>query len=101
MAKVSSIQKNLRRKKMTKTYSARRAKLKSVVMSKTSSLEERMDAQMRLAKLPRNSAKVRIRNRCELTGRPRGYHRKFGLSRNMLRQLALAGQLPGVVKLSW
>jgi small subunit ribosomal protein S14 len=101
MAKVSSIQKNLRRKKMKKTSSARRAKLKSVVMSKTSSLEERMDAQMTLAKLPRNSAKVRIRNRCELTGRPRGYHRKFGLSRNMLRQLALAGQLPGVVKLSW
>lgn len=101
MAKVSSVQKNNKRKKMAKSFSNKRAALKSTIYNKTTSLEDRFTAVTALAQLPRNSARTRVRNRCELTGRPRGYYRKFALSRNMLRDLAGKGALPGVVKASW
>ncbi len=101
MAKLSMVNKNERRKRMAKQYSNRRAKLKAVVMNKTASIEERFSAMQKLAELPRNSARNRYRNRCELTGRPRGNYRKFKLCRNKLRELAGFGQLPGVIKASW
>ena len=101
MAKTSSIEKNNRRRKMSKKYANKRAKLKAVIMSKESSMEERFAAQMKLAALPRNGAKVRIRNRCEVTGRPRAYYRKFKMSRIALRELGNFGYIPGLVKSSW
>jgi len=101
MAKKSMIEKNNRRRAMTKNKAATRTALKTLIMDKDTSMEERFDAVMKLAKMPRNSAKVRIRNRCELSGRPRGFYRKFKLSRIALRELASAGQLPGVIKSSW
>lgn len=101
MAKTSSVLKNKRRAKMIKQYSAKRAKLKAVVMNKELSLEERMQAQFKLAALPRNSAANRFRNRCDVTGRPRGYYRKFRMCRNMLRELGSFGQIPGLTKSSW
>jgi small subunit ribosomal protein S14 len=101
MAKTSSIEKNNRRKKLSKQYSAKRAALKKVVMDQSASLEERFSASLKLAELPRNSAPSRIRNRCDVTGRPRGYYRKLRLSRIALRQLGNLGQVPGMVKSSW
>ena len=101
MARKGLIQNNLKRQKLVKSYSKRRQELKLIVMSKTLSLEERFIAQTKLAQLPRNSSRVRIRNRCELTGRPRGYYRRFNLSRITLRELASFGMLPGVKKSSW
>jgi len=101
VAKTSSVLKNKRRAKMIKQYSAKRAKLKAVVMNKELSLEERMQAQFKLAALPRNSAANRFRNRCDVTGRPRGYYRKFRMCRNMLRELGSFGQIPGLTKSSW
>ena len=101
MAKVSSVEKNNRRRRMTKKYTGKRARLKEVVMNRELPMEERFAAQLKLAKLPRNSSKTRIRNRCELTGRPRGFYRKMHLSRIALRELAGFGQLPGVTKSSW
>lgn len=101
MAKLSSIEKNNRRKRMSVKFRAKREALKAVVMSKTLSFEERFQAQLKLAAMPRNGAPSRIRNRCELSGRPRGYHRKMKLSRIALRDLASRGELPGVVKSSW
>jgi len=101
MAKTSSIEKNKRRERLSKLHSAKRAVLKATVMDKDLPVEDRFDATLKLAQLPRNGAKVRVRLRCELTGRPRGNYRKFKLSRNMLRELASKGQLPGVVKASW
>ena len=101
MAKTGSIQRNDKRKKLVKSLEAKRNKLSSEIYKKDLPLEERFELVMKLAKLPRNSARTRVRNRCALTGRPRGYHRKMGLSRNMLRELAAKGQLPGVVKASW
>jgi Ribosomal protein S14 len=101
MAKKSMIEKNSRRRRMTKQKAATRTALKTLIMDKDTSMEERFDAVMKLAKMPRNSAKVRIRNRCELSGRPRGFYRKFKLSRIALRELASAGQIPGVIKSSW
>jgi len=101
MAKTSSVEKNNRRAKMAKQYAAKRAKLKAMAVDDKLSPEERFEARLKLAELPRNSSPTRIRNRCELTGRPRGNYRKFKLSRNMLRDLANKGQLPGVVKSSW
>jgi small subunit ribosomal protein S14 len=95
------IEKEASRKKLTKQYKARRAKLKAVLMDKTSSMEERYEAMGKMAKLPRNSSAVRLHSRCELTGRPRAYYRKFKLCRIKLRELASAGQIPGVVKSSW
>ena len=101
MAKTSSIEKNKRRMRLAKQYSARRAKLKTIAMDKTVSMEERFAATLKLAELPRNSAKVRVRNRCEVTGRPRAYYRKLKMSRIALRELGSSGQIPGLVKSSW
>ncbi|MEO1019671.1 MAG: 30S ribosomal protein S14 [Pseudomonadota bacterium] len=101
MAKLSSIEKNNRRRRMVKQHAARRAELKQIIMDREADPAERFDATLKLAEMPRNSSKVRIRNRCELTGRPRGYYRKFGLSRIALRDLASEGKVPGVVKSSW
>jgi small subunit ribosomal protein S14 len=101
MAKTCMIEKEKKRKRMAEQYKVRRAKLKSLIMDKETSMEDRFGAMMTLAKLPRNSAKVRQRNRCELTGRPRGVYRKFKLSRIKFRDLASSGQIPGVTKSSW
>jgi len=95
------IEKEKKRKNMAKQYGARRAKLKATIMDKETSMEDRFTAVMKLAKLPRNSAEIRQHNRCELTGRPRGVYRKFKLCRIKIRDLASAGQIPGVVKSSW
>lgn len=101
MAKTSSVEKNKRREKLSKLHAAKRKALKDTVMNKELPVEDRFEASIRLAQLPRNGAKNRVRLRCELTGRPRGNYRKFKLSRNQLRELASKGQLPGVVKASW
>jgi small subunit ribosomal protein S14 len=101
MAKIGSIQRNDKRKKLVKSFLNKRKNLKSNIMQKNLPLGERFNLVMKLAKLPRNSAYNRIRNRCALTGRPRGYNRKMGISRNVLRDLAAQGMLPGVVKSSW
>lgn len=101
MAKVSSIQRNDKRKKLVKSLASKRGELKSQIYSKDLPIEERFNLVLKLAKLPRNSAKTRVRNRCALTGRPRGYYGKMGLSRNMIRELAGKGMLPGIVKASW
>ena len=101
MAKKSAIEKNARRMKLAKSMIARRAQLKAIAVDRTAPPDERLAAQLKLAKLPRNGSATRVRNRCALTGRPRGYYRKFKLSRIALRELASAGQIPGVVKSSW
>ena len=101
MAKKSSIEKNQRRAKLTKATAPRRARLKALARDRDAAPEERFEAQLKLAELPRNSSATRIRNRCQLSGRPRGYYRKFGLSRIAVRELASAGQIPGMVKSSW
>ena len=101
MAKKSSVEKNKRRERMVKQYSAKRAKLKAIAGNKELPMEERFAARLKLAELPRNSAPSRVRLRCELTGRPRGNYRKFKLSRIALRELASTGQIPGMVKSSW
>ena len=101
MAKKSSIEKNARRMKLAKSSMGRRARLKAIAIDRTAPPDERFAAQLKLAKLPRNGSATRVRNRCALTGRPRGYYRKFKLSRIALRELASAGQIPGVVKSSW
>ena len=101
MAKTSSVEKNKYRRKLVTQYAAKRAELRAVTRDRTREPEERFEATLALAALPRNSARVRVRNRCSLTGRPRGYHRKFGLSRIALRELGSAGQIPGLVKASW
>jgi small subunit ribosomal protein S14 len=101
MAKTSAIEKNRHRRKMVDKYAARRAQLRAIVRDRTRAPEERFEATLMLAELPRNSARVRVRNRCALTGRPRGYYRKFGMSRIAVRDLGSAGQIPGLVKASW
>lgn len=101
MAKKSMIEKNNRRRRMSKQKDATRSALKALIMNKETSMEERFNAVLKLAKMPRNSAKIRIKNRCELSGRPRAFYRKFKLSRIALRELASAGQIPGVIKSSW
>jgi small subunit ribosomal protein S14 len=101
MAKKSAIEKNHRRRRMADRYATRRTELRAIVHDRTRAPEERFEATLMLAKLPRNSAKVRIRNRCALTGRPRGFHRKFGMSRIAVRDLGSQGQIPGLVKASW
>ncbi len=101
MAKKAMTEKNERRKRMAKRYAAKRDRLKKIVMNRETSMEERFEAQMKLAKLPRNSAKIRYRNRCGLSGRPRGTYRKFRLSRIALRELGNFGQIPGLIKSSW
>ena len=101
MAKLSSINKNERRKKLVKKYAGRYAKLKAIANDKSLDDTERLMARLRMAEIPRNGNPGRVRNRCELTGRPRAYYRKFRLARVMLRDLALRGLIPGVVKSSW
>ena len=101
MAKTSAVEKNKRRERLAKLHAAKRAALKKVVMDRSLPVEDRFEASIRLAQLPRNGAANRVRLRCEITGRPRGNYRKFKLSRNMLRELASRGQLPGVTKASW
>lgn len=101
MAKKSSIEKNNRRKNLVLKYKNKRAELKAIVKNLNVSLQERLEAQAKLSELPRNSSPVRVRNRCELSGRSRGYMGMFKLSRIMFRKLALDGLLPGVKKTSW
>tara|TARA_B110000240_G_scaffold166522_1_gene187853 strand:+ start:165 stop:470 length:306 start_codon:yes stop_codon:yes gene_type:complete len=101
MAKKSSIEKNNNRKNIVKKFNDRRSSLKKQIMKKDLSMEERFKIQSKLNDLPRDSSKIRVRNRCELTGRSRGVYSKFGLSRIKIRELSMAGSLPGVVKSSW
>jgi|TARA_B100001758_G_scaffold199664_1_gene178153 small subunit ribosomal protein S14 len=101
MAKLSSVQKNLNRQKLIEKFSNKRKVLKKKIMDKTISIEERLKLQNKLNDLPRNSANIRYRNRCKLTGRTRGVYRKFGLSRIKIRELSMSGDLPGMVKSSW
>ena len=101
MAKTSSIEKNNRRRKMAKKFAGKRARLKAIAYDKKLPLEERFEAQLKLAQLPRNSSATRIRNRCEITGRSRAYYRKLKMSRIALRDLGSKGLIPGLVKSSW
>jgi small subunit ribosomal protein S14 len=101
MAKKSSIEKNNRRSRLSKKYSGRRARLKAISRDKSKPMEDRFAATLKLAELPRNSSATRVRNRCEMSGRPRGYYRKLRLSRIALRELGSKGLVPGLVKSSW
>lgn len=101
MAKTSSIERNKKRERLAKQYAARRAKLKAAALNEALPLEERFAARLKLAQLPRNSSPTRYRNRCLLSGRPRGVYRKVKLSRIALRDLASKGQIPGMIKSSW
>ncbi|MBU2580231.1 MAG: 30S ribosomal protein S14 [Alphaproteobacteria bacterium] len=101
MAKTGKKQNNQKRRKLVEQYAEKRKALKAVARDLSKPTEERFAASLKLAELPRNSAKVRIRNRCEITGRPRGYYRKLRMCRNMLRELASQGRIPGLVKSSW
>ena len=101
MAKMSAINKNNRRIKLSDKFYKKRLKLKKIIMDKKLTLEERFKAQQKLSKLPRNSAKVRVMNRCQITGRPHGVYRKLKISRIALRKLTLEGKIPGMVKSSW
>ena len=101
MAKTSAIQRNLKRIRLAKKYLKKREKLKKIINNKKLPLEERFKAQLKLTKLPKNSARTRIRNRCEITGRPHGVYRKLKISRIALRELASKGKIPGMTKSSW
>lgn len=101
MAKKSAVEKNKRRRKLVAQYAAKRAELKAVAKDESLPLEERFRARLKLAELPRNSSKTRIRNRCEVSGRPRGFYRKLKMSRVALRELGGQGLIPGMVKSSW
>tara|TARA_Y100000590_G_scaffold107398_1_gene122195 strand:+ start:227 stop:532 length:306 start_codon:yes stop_codon:yes gene_type:complete len=101
MAKLSSINKNNKRIKLSNKFYKKREALKKIIMNKKLSLEERFKAQQKLSKLPRNSSLIRVRNRCQITGRPHGVYRKLRISRIALRQLGLEGKIPGMVKSSW
>jgi small subunit ribosomal protein S14 len=101
MAKTSSVEKNNRRRKLVAQNAAKRRALKAIIMDQKLSLEERFQAQLKLAAMPRNGSKTRIRNRCEVTGRPRAYYRKLKMSRIALRELGSLGMVPGLVKSSW
>ena len=101
MAKTSSVEKNNRRRKLVAQNAEKRRALKAIIMDRSVSLEERFQAQLKLAAMPRNTAKTRIRNRCEVTGRPRAYYRKLKMSRIALRELGSLGMVPGLVKSSW
>ena len=101
MAKLSSVNKNNRRIKLSDKYYKKRKNLKKIIMNKKLSLEERFKAQQKLSKLPRNSAKIRVMNRCQITGRPHRVYRKLNISRIALRQLGLQGKIPGLIKSSW
>ncbi len=101
MAKTSAIQRNLKRIRMAKRFESKRKKLKAIINNKKLPLNERFAAQLKLSKLPKNSARTRVRNRCEITGRPHGVYRKLRISRIALRQMASAGKIPGMTKSSW
>lgn len=101
MAKTSAVERNLKRQKLAQRYAAKRAELKAVARDKSKPVEERFAAQLKLAAMPRNSAVSRIRNRCEITGRPRAFYRKFRMSRIAMRDYASQGMIPGMVKSSW
>jgi len=101
MARLSSVQKNERRRLLSKKAINKRRQLKQIVMNRDLPFEERISATLKLAEMPRNSSETRIRNRCHLSGRPRGFHRKFGLSRIALREFGSLGLIPGLVKSSW
>ena len=101
MAKKIAIQKNLNKAIQVKKNKSRRERLKTICSDRSIPIEERFEAQLKLAQMPRNGAKIRLRNRCLITGRPRGYYRKVKMSRIALRELALSGQIPGMVKSSW
>jgi small subunit ribosomal protein S14 len=101
MAKKSAVEKNMRRRKLVQQYAEKRKRLKEVAMDRSASMEERFKAQLQLAELPRNSAPSRVRNRCVISGRPRGYYRKLKMSRIALRELSSQGLIPGMVKSSW
>ena len=101
MAKTSTVERNKKRRRMAKSAAPKRAKLKAIIMDRKSTDEDRFAAVLKLAQVPRNSSKVRIRNRCELTGRPRATYRKFKMARNKLREFASKGMIPGMVKSSW
>ena len=101
MAKLSSINKNNRRLKISNKFYEKRKKLKKIIMDKNISLEERFKAQMKLSSLPRDSSRTRVRNRCQITGRPHGVYRKLKISRIALRKLGLEGKIPGMIKASW
>jgi len=101
MAKTSMVNRDIKRTKLVQKYAAKRAELKAIVLNTTASYDEKLDAQTRLQKLPRDASPVRQRNRCELSGRPRGVYRKFGLGRNKLREATMRGDVPGLRKASW
>ena len=101
MAKTSMVNRDIKRTKIVKKYAAKRAELKAIVENPNASYDEKMDAQSKLQKLPRDASPVRQRNRCELSGRPRGVYRKFGLGRNKLREATMRGDVPGLRKASW
>lgn len=101
MAKKSSIERNLKREKLVAKYAAKKAELKKILLDPNTGDEEFFAAQRKLCKIPRNASKIRVRNRCSITGRPRAFIRKFGVSRITFRELALDGKLPGVTKSSW
>ncbi|MEM7018824.1 MAG: 30S ribosomal protein S14 [Pseudomonadota bacterium] len=101
MAKVSMVEREKKRIRLVEKYAARRAELKKIIGDSSRSDEEREEAQNKFQALPRDSSPVRVRNRCKVTGRPRGYYRKFGLCRNKLREMAMQGYVPGLVKSSW
>lgn len=101
MAKTCMVNRDLKRKKLVNKHAGKRAELKKIVVSPTASYEEKMQASVKLQKLPRDSSPSRVRNRCELSGRPRGVYRKFGLGRNKLREATMRGDVPGLRKASW
>ena len=101
MAKLSTVLRNEKRRKLVAKFAAKRATLMTVINDAKASDEDRAAARAKLERLPRNSSPVRVRNRCALTGRPRGYFRKFGLARNKLREIAMRGEVPGLAKASW
>ncbi|TGW15901.1 30S ribosomal protein S14 [Candidatus Hepatobacter penaei] len=101
MAKKSAIEKNHYRERLVKKNASRRKRLKALAADKNVTLQERFQASLKLAQMPRNGSPVRVRRRCFLTGRPRGVYREYGISRIAIRELALSGQLPGVIKASW
>lgn len=101
MAKKSLINRNLKRQEIVQKYSSIRSSLLAIINDQQSSFDEKDQARQKLQNLPRNSSKTRLRNRCELTGRPRGFYRKFGLGRSKLRELAMSGHIPGITKASW
>ena len=101
MAKTSAIERNLKRIKMSNRFASKRKKLKTIIKNKKLPLNERFAAQLKLSKLPKNSSKIRVRNRCEVSGRPHGVYRKLKISRIALRDMASSGKIPGVTKSSW